>query len=132
MIAVDLFEAVHNFEPLFYHRDGFDSLDLCFEILVRELSQSDPYGLLGSVQSARFRLHVSLHSFDKRVQVKRYLLEFAVVFCLYYYEEVVAYLSHTYVAELDPSYSWQTELLIALGRDPEKENFEGTFCGVVE
>jgi len=131
MIAVDLFESIYNFDPLYY-RVGFNNIDICFQVLLQELPVNDPYGLLGSVQSARHRLHVSLHSFDKRVQVKRYLLEFAVVFCLYYYEEVVAYLSHTYVAELDPSYGWQTELLIALGRDPEKENFEGTFCGVVE
>jgi hypothetical protein len=131
MIAVDLFEAAFKFDPVFF-RDGRDSLDLCFEILVRELSQSDPHGLIGSVQSARHRLNTSLHSFDKRVQVKRYLLEFAAIFCLYHYDEVVEYLSHTYVAELDSSYVWQKELLIALGRDPEKENFEGTFCGVVE
>jgi len=131
MIAVDLFESAYNFDPLYY-RVGFNNLDICFQVLLQELSASDPYGLLGSVQVARKQLHTSLHSFDKRVQVKRYLLEFAVVFCLYYYEEVVAYLSHTYVAELDPSYEWQTELLIALGRDPEKENFEGTFCAAIE
>ena len=131
MIAVDLFEAVHNFDPLYY-RVGFNNIDICFQVLLQELPVNDPYRLLGSVQSARRRLHTSLHSFDKRVQVKRYLLEFATIFCLYHYEEVVEYLSHTYVAELDPSYCWQKELLIALGRDPEKENFEGSFCGVVE
>ena len=131
MLPVDLFEAAYKFDPVFY-RDGRDRLDLCFEILVRELTESDPYGLLGSVQAARFRLNTSLLYFDTRVKVKRYLIEFATIFCLYYYDEVVSQLSHTYVAELDPSYCWQTELLIALGRDPEKENFEGTFCGVVE
>jgi hypothetical protein len=131
MISVDLFESIYNFDPLYY-RVGFNNIDICFQVLLQELSASDPYGLLGSVQSARHRLNTSLHSFDKRVRVKRYLLEFAAIFCLYHYDEVVGYLSHTYVAELDPSYVWQKELLAALGRDPEKENFEGTFCGVVE
>jgi len=131
MIAADLFEAVHNFDPLYY-RVGFNNIDICFQVLLQELTLSDPHGLLGSVQAARHRLHASLHSFDKRVQAKRYLLDFSVIFCLYHYDEVIGYLSHTYVAELDQSYVWQTELLIALGRDPEKENFEGSFCAVIE
>jgi len=131
MLAVDLFESVYNFDPLYY-KVGFNNIDICFQVLLQELPFNDPHGLLGSVQSARRRLHVSLHSFDKRVQVKRYLLEFAIIFCLYYSEEVIDYLSHTYVAPLDSSYEWQTELLIALGRDPEKENFEGTFCAAID
>jgi len=123
MFAVDLFEAVFKFDPLFF-KPGRDILDVCFERAIEVLSDDDPHGLIVSVQEARFKLNTSLLNFESRVAVKRYLIDFAAILCLYYSGDVADFIRCTYSADFDPDFSWQDELLMALGHDPEKENFK--------